>query len=1460
MKKKLTIAFLLSLSCACLCTAVACKDGDEQSSSGSDSSSSSSQTSYTLTLQGGEGYTFEAEGLSYDATTEQYTVSVQENTPFTFALDLGAFYAGTPTVTVGGVALAEKDGKYSVTVTEDVTVAVDGVRKDVSSMLGSGSFDDAFVVSRPIDLVYIAEQVNKGNTAYSQAYYVLGNDIDCKGEELKVIGDMNNENAFFSGCFSCVSDGQTMERYTISNFTINATETGFAGLFGFVQGDMSITSSGLFYGIRIDNFTINATSTALPTGDRSIYCGGLIGYGVGVKSYLCDATNGEINVSCDVNELSFVGGLFGILQGTYVPAYNFIGLAEVAYATVDVDVNVLYGSTLAGGGIVGYTLTNSLIAPAFIHNSYATGNVSGAIRAGGIVGVLGQHTSVASSYASGNVVANANNTADTDGFLPEFCIAYAGGLVGYAENDTVVNDSFSVSTLTAVATDGANAQKIGKATGGMDPAGKSSVSAQAHQVINCPENIDVNSLLTTLTGDLGWQTINWIIQDKVLPTINYEPSAESTTTTLTVHYVTKDGNGTKKVTVNESETDSCSYIDSYAPLVDALNAGSLPQYATEDIDDLLSYGYFFDEACTRPVPYAYVTTRNVDLYMGFASPADIVGTYKFTAKNDALVTLTVTADRKAIVSNGASEMTSYYYYDGRILTIESADLAQYFQGEVDATQSVNEDTAFDFNRYISYYFQAELSTQTISVGTDTADVTSLSLYDGVYFTKDAPLCAYANTAFASNSYYTGSGDNTLYITLNPDYTGSASGGTIGYAEFTYFVTSDNLICYLEDETSFTVALADLVAYDAFKGEWKRSASVNTFLSFDGMGTWSLFDRVYTRTSPTEPLLSVKANEQTGTYILSPDGKQAVLSLGGSVYATVKFDAEGMMSFLINDNVITYSKTHAHVGVWENNTGTVLELIGMNKDGLGSANLRYVFTVNGYTYTQNYALTYQSAQTDNYFCLYWDGSAFGYFYYYEYTHTLIATLTNPIGDGTYNVLTFALNHEIGGEWINETMSDFHFNGVGAFDQNGNWTGILTIGDDEVTYTLEKTTLSGSFNYNGQQYTIAYDSVNRTLTVTYVQTGEDFLFQRKDALAGLQFVDKYDTSMTFSFDGKSKLSQKGTLTVNGSDVYQYAPSSDDNVYTVYQNSATAGTLSYDENTASYVLVLNDSTYHLYLRNDYMGKWAISGEFDAFTIYPSNLNGKIPATFKGQNVLITVTDSTTLTFDCTIDHMPMTYYLFVINDENERFETFAISEYASSAYGNYKFCERVDTVFGTWVSNADSNMMMTFDGVNNDYVNGVVNLTYKLGNLPAVSTPYYYRTYDDGEIFIWSQQPIGERTYYYKLVPCATTVDGAYVKDGMAYKRVEVDALYKTQATETATGYTFQFDGMNIDDDHLGEITATKDGAETITYSYDVVSYNPNQTATLTLVNKATNEQYKATLYYSNPQDITIVLEKE
>jgi hypothetical protein len=204
----------------------------------------------------GDGYTFETDipdgYLAYEG--EQISFRVKQS----------VFYDGSPVLMVNGESTPHKDGVYTITITEDTEITVDGIYKAVSLLstgtMGSGSFEDAFVVTKPIDLLYIAEQVNKGVYQYVTGAYVLANDIDCGGEELAVIGDMSTENSYFSGCFTCYTNPDTNEMVpaTISNFVINSENANYVGLFGTVYNDVSVTSSGLFYGINLDNFTVNA--------------------------------------------------------------------------------------------------------------------------------------------------------------------------------------------------------------------------------------------------------------------------------------------------------------------------------------------------------------------------------------------------------------------------------------------------------------------------------------------------------------------------------------------------------------------------------------------------------------------------------------------------------------------------------------------------------------------------------------------------------------------------------------------------------------------------------------------------------------------------------------------------------------------------------------------------------------------------------------------------------------------------------------------------------------------------------------------------------------------------------------------------------------------------------------------------------------------------------------------------
>ncbi len=1437
--KKYLIALLLSLSCGAFALAAAsCNDEG-------DSSTPSGET-HTVTLQGGEGYGFAGEGVTQGANG-QWTATVAEGDALQFTLDLGAFYDGTPTVTVGNTVLAEKDGVYSLTVESDVTVTVSGIVKATSNMLGTGAFDDAFVITKPIDLLYIAEKVNAGDTAYSRAAYVLGADIDCKGEELEIIGDLSTPQAFFSGCFSCVTDSETgeMVRYTISNFVINSDDSNYVGLFGCVQTDIAVSGSGMFYGIRLEDFTINVSSSGLDKGNRTLYCGSLIGYGVGVTSYLCDATNGQINVSGDALENALAGGLMGVQQGYYFNDYSQAYLAETAYATVDVDVRSVQGVTLFAGGITGYLYTNSIFAPSVIHNSYATGNVSGAVRAGGVTGGLGQYTSIASSYSSGNVMANATSTSDTDGLPEEFSYAYAGGIAGYAENDSIVNDCFATGVLSAKAVDGKNSEFTHAAIAGGDEAGKVSVSSQKYVVKNCRGAIAEN-LLETLTKELGWQTYNWIISDSALPTINYDASSESVTTTITVNYITQTADGVKAVTVGGVENDKFSYTDSYAPIMDAFNNGDILTYLTADDGVLLSYGYFFDEACTQPVPYSYLTTRSVDIYVGFTDPAPILGEYYIqTESASEPILISIKANGTALCDDGADEITVNYQYDGENLLLEGVRFAKFFTGAVDTELSVNEDAAFDLNRYTLNHFKASLNDKSV-----------LELYDGVYFTAAKPLTAYKAKSALQGVYYL-DGTTLAQLTFRPDGTGVYE-ATGAYDEFTYTVNATAVTVTFSDETVKEYAKNELLAYDALHGVWQKSASVNKFYAFDGkgengVGTWKAYYRVFTRSGS-----SVTSNDELvkqGSYEWDGVEKVFVLKDSASVYGTAMLDENGYLVVAVNGNKETFSADSGFKGVWENaQKDIVLSLDGVNEAGLGKGVLTYTYGAE----TVDYELTYQASQTQNYVTLYYAESPLGYFTVDAWSNVMIATVFDAFdtdADSDYLSAYLFLVGDYEGEWIsnNAIFDNIRFSGIGSFNADGNWESTVTIGDETVRYTLEKSTLSGWFDYNETRYTIAYDDLTGKITVN-----ESVILQRKDIFADTDFVSvAADGSVThYAFNGKGELTNGGILTVNGEAEYTYKKNGDS--YDIYSGTNTVGSIVRLEGEAYYLLTIGGTQVQMFVYNEFMGKWAISGAFETLDIGPTDLDGNITATYKGKAVKITYYNSATLTFSYEeTSGMPVTYYMFLVYDEENKFDCFAISEYNSTIYNDYRFCSLADEMMGTWSqteTNGNPDFSISFDGAQTNYNNGTAHLSYK-----GFVTAYYYRTYDDGSILLWSQEAYDGSTLYYTIEWCSEGEAGAFVSEnGKAFKRAEADSLFKMQAKD-ADGYTYTFDGKNTSNDVWGTVTAEKDGAETITYTYDIVAFNTDRTATLTLKDTS-GKEYTATLNYRDSENVTITIEEK
>ena len=1446
MRKFLT-AFLALCACAFTTTAVACGDNTQSDLSGSSLSASSvssvdssldsasdSASSESTEQKANRTVCFEAgEGFTYVDNNVENGGEIPEGSVLTFRISLGAFYTGSPIAYINDTPTAPKaDGTYEIPVgAEDITVKVEGVRKDISNMAGSGTIEDAFLVTKPIDLLYIAEQVNKGNTAYTTGSYILANDIDCKGEELNVIGDYSNEAAIFSGCFSCVTNSETgeMQRYTISNFTINSESSGYVGLFGAVFADMTVTSSGLFYGIRLDNFTINAGVSEITTESKTLTCGALIGYGVGANVYLCDATNGEINLNADQSYFSFAGGLIGYQQAFYEPTYDAYFPSEVAYASVDVDVNILGGMTLYAGGITGYMATNYPFgAAASIHNSYALGSINGALRSGGIAGGLGQFTVISNCFAMGEISARSNSPIDDPlSTSEEYSYAYAGGLAGYAENDSIAHDSFFNGSVNAHAVSGEACALTSPSIAGGDVAGTVSIDSQKYLAIDCLENVDLADD-TYLTKALGWQKYDWIFTPNDIPSINYGTADGIITMALTIQFVAPNGT---KILVDTQPSVQIKYLDtstqssnSYTPIGTFFANGSLDIYYEAD-NGYLSYGYFFDEACTKKVPYSYLPIKNVTLYVGFADPEPILGTYYLTPENSAKA-LQLTFDETGIVTyaDGMSEQQANYSFDGTYVLIEGARLARYYLGDVIVSDdtSIFADPSFDLYRYSYYNFLGTL----VDGG--------VALYDGVYFTQSAPLLV--KESATRGEYYKKEANGTTYYTFYGDKT------------VVEWVGTDGTYTYEEmDGTPFDVAT--LTPLDEFKGTWVKSATVNKAYSFDGAGNWEYLHTAYERgTNGNFFTYNEKILEQaSGTYEVVDN---QIIFTHNEKTVTASLNSDGFLEIEGG----TYYREYSFTGTWAGN-GYTLTLEGIGETHIGRATLQYL---DGFTTEFVYEVSETSGVVAVYYphASYVKDTLYGYFTYDVATNTLTFVQYTEETESGYAAESLYLCDDYIGEWICNVPAlqnvEFDFNGFGLYTYIG-LTGTVTLTENGVSTVVEyslDSSLKGKFAYKGIMYEMEYDEDEKRVVLSL---GTNATLERKDEFANVSFVDMAGNK--YAFDGKSALDIGGKLKV-GDKEYSYFPNGES--YKVLDGATEVGSVVKESN--HYLLTIGEDVSELYIANEFMGDWAISNQYALFHIGPTDTNGVIKANFKGTEVELTYIDPATLTFYYREDKMPITYYVFVIFDEATGDNVLVLSEFTNLMQGEYFICSKVNNLFGTWYWTGDKGKTtLIFDGVTSGYVNGYAEQTLTLNTL-TVTTEYFYAVRDNG-IVMWSREPMAERTWYFRLdlVPEkdmeeAAKRDDAYVlydENGNIKQvliRAEVDGLYLTEAFDEE-GNEYIFDGE-------GKLLVNG----TAKYTYVIKSYNSNNTASLEVTDIASGKLYEAKLDYSDPTHLLFILGEE
>ncbi len=1458
--KKFLSAFLLACSATLTGIAIAgCDDG--ASDLGGVTPPPTPTVTREVTFEEGEGYTIQANVADGG--------SIAVGTQLVFQVELGAFYAGTPVAYINDeIVQANAEGLFSYTVGEEnINVRIGQVHKDVSNMPGTGAFDNAFVVSRPIDLLKIAERVNAGDTRYIGASYVLANDIDCKGEELQIIGDRSTDMSYFSGSFVGYDESTgKYEKYTISNFTINSNDVNYVGLFGAVFSDMSVSSSALFYGVSLDNFTINAGIDGRTDDNKSVSVGGLVGYGVGVKTFLCDATNGEINLNADSSYFSYAGGLIGFQQGFYDDSYGAYYPAEVAYANVDVDVNVNDGVALTAGGIVGYMTTNSPYgATASVHNSYSLGSVSGALRSGGIAGGMGQYSVVSNCYSASDVSAL---SSQLDGSItsasPEYAHAYAGGLVGFAENDSIVHDSFFNGDVNAWAFSGNSYAHADTIVGGGYDAGNASASAQKYIALNCEYDVDLSST-TYLTSQFGWQAYDWVFAKDKLPTINYGSPAGIVTMSMTIHYVAKDG---AEVLVRNNASVTLKYFDtsiqslsSYTPIGSYMDSeGGLASYYTAD-NDYLSYGYFFDEACTQRVPLSYLPEKNVTLYVGFADPTPIVAEYNVYAKNTTEeLTIRFTKEGIAYYTDGTSEHRAVYSFDGTNIVLEQVRLARYFDGAivVDDNALVEVDPNFDAGRYAFVDFTGVFNKET---GT-------LELYDGQYFTAENPLVAKTGAASYRGAYYKKSGNSvTEYLLYGTAATVTTNNGGIvsskNYATMT--VDGDTITLSNSATDKITVDGTTLTKYDAFRGDWTKSATISKTYTFDGMGGWSYAYVNYKRSVEESGVTYTTTTIESmhGTYIPDTDDTIVMKDANGKAYAIADLKSGYLTVELENGATQIFHSQKAYLGVWKGSNYSI-KLNGLTTNGQGTARMT---DSDGY-YTD---LVYEVSENVDYIALYYatnengttyKSSLYGYATYDLVSNTMTITTSDPTMQNSMVTDTLYLFDDYYGEWISDFEEfknvEFTFNGLGLYSYlSGNsFGGKLTIEKDGektvVDYTITSD-LKGSFVY-GKQYDIAFDEDENQVKITY---NADTTLQRKDEFAGVTFVDL--DGKLYVFDGKSTLSVGGTVQVDGKDTYTYFPSTTvAGDYDLYEDQTKVGTFAQPAADANhYLLTVGADKTEIYLANEFMGDWAILNQYALFKIGPTDTNGNISANFKGSDVTLTYLTQDVLTFYYRDGKMPYTFYVFVRYDETWQRNVLVLSEF-TSLMGEYFICSKVNDLYGTWEWYSDNGQTtLKFDGVTTEYSNGYAELTLKLDHI-TVTTPYYYM-YRGDRMMMWSQTPMAGKTLYYRLDFLAEAEYEEALKDGDVYvlydeegniskilRMTQVDGLYLVEATDDeGAKYFFDFiDGQNI--------VLVDDVAK---YTYRVTAFNSDNTATV-LVTEIGGEglTYEATLDYSNVNEGT------
>ncbi len=1222
--------------------------------------------------------------LTSDSIQNGETVAAGDYISFTVKKSVYCKYTddkGYPLVNANNDAITpDGNGVYSFTVTSDmvtnsgvIIIWVSNVQTPAVGIKGTGTESDPYTINSVTDWLYFTDYVNDKeyyiDLSYNTAYWELECDLDFEGEQVYMAGDgYSSDYSAFMGYFD--GNGKTMSNFVVSNVFDELNIGGYAGLFGMANAYSGVPA--VICNLTVKDFKVEATTPS----DGACVVGGLVGYGIGFNISNCQVVNGEITVNGSSDYYSYLGGIAGILQSYLDEENGYAYYSSLQYSAVKNTEMYGTGALYGAGGLVGYVIPYAESAPVYIINNYAADvSVTGGVHTGGVAGIIDRYTTVQNTYATGNLNAASSSTSYLTGFegtILDARYAYAGGIVGYAENDTFIGSSFFMGTLSANSSAGTSYAKKGYIYGGLSAAGYSDCYAlEARIKGNLHDNDKTITVYDLGEGNLkgrGWSDADWDFSD-ILPTINQNESTHSFTITIIINQ-TSLGGRTYSIEIDSTKTSNVYVPMSYRYLLYEYGEdGGIIQYENSANDvNLRTYGYYFDADCTQRVPTCYVPMTGVTLYANYADTSAITDkVYYLTGGSSAEITFF--SDGTYEYEEGAIYLTGEYEFDGQLITIKNGCFSRLSS------------QATDTQKQTKYTFFAARSEDGNLNIYDCQEVyipgSSESSYDSLarFFAQGDPLVAVLGANITiSGKYYAENGN--VYV-LNKDYTGTyVQNGVSG--SLTYTVDGDGITVKVGSRTYRGVVGEDgkltalvgenetmiyLLSYDQFEGVWEQAGIVSKIYTFDGKGTWT-----YTIGG---------AVTESGTYTVSGGEAEFELKDGTRVTVTVAEDGTLDVKQSAGTHSVGYFAENSLAGVWytyanAQNRHTLI-LGGINAKGWGEA-----------SYDGEEGLRYCYSETDECWYIYYGDQIYTYFTYDSDEGALTGTFYDS-ATASAKEYTFYQYDVYYGTWGGSTdeLSSLSFNGFGMYDVEApaasgmrDVSGTVTIDKTTVPYTVDRTTGKATFIYNNVQYTLEYNEYTNTVSVTYADGTA--LLGKYDKFKDVVFADV--NGVTYSFDGRGRLGA-GVVTITGeSSVTAKYEIADGNII-ITSNGATK-TISVGE--SGYIITDgNGASTDLYVQNPFTGAWAVYGMYTKLVIgdvryIPSEgEKAEIAGTFFGKAIIL------------YYDGAQMS---FVYDGKNYCVSAFTDGLALSDGDADYIHLSAPDALFGVWNSGDD---VLKFDG---------------------------------------------------------------------------------------------------------------------------------------------------------------------